>query len=57
MEWGKLDWFVFGFIIGWLFMPVYKILTRIVEEAKIAKREWHNTTSTSKRSGPDEHAP
>jgi hypothetical protein len=57
MEWGKLDWFVFGFIIGWLFMPVYKILTRIVEEAKIAKREWHNPTSTSNRSGPDEHAP
>ena len=57
MEWNKLDWFVCGFVIGWLFMPVYKILTKIIEEAKIAKREWHNPKSTSNRSGPDEHAP
>jgi hypothetical protein len=53
----KFEWFICGFLVGWLFIPVYKLLTIIIKEAKLARSEWHNPQSTSNRSGPDEHAP
>jgi hypothetical protein len=40
MEWTKLDWFVLGLAIGLFWLPVWRIGKRIVEEAKIAKKEW-----------------
>jgi hypothetical protein len=40
MEWTKLDWFVFGFVLGFLWNPVWRIGKRIVEEARIAQKEW-----------------
>ncbi len=37
-----LEWFIYGFIAGWVFGPLVKILTKIREEAKIARDEWRN---------------
>ena len=39
-EWSKIDWFLLGLAIGWLGTPVWRLLTVIVKEAKIAKQEW-----------------
>ena len=36
----KLDIFLYGFVLGWFANPIWKILTKIVEEAKLAKDEW-----------------
>ena len=36
-----LEWFIYGFAVGWVANPAWKILTRIVEEAKIARQQWH----------------
>lgn len=35
-----LEWFIYGFVVGYVANPLWRILTRIVEEAKIAKDEW-----------------
>ena len=32
--------FIYGFVLGWFANPIWKILTKIVEEAKLAKDEW-----------------
>ena len=53
----KFEWFICGFLIGWLFIPLYKLLTKIAEEAKLARQEWGNPKSISTRNDPDEHAP
>jgi hypothetical protein len=55
-EWSKADWFFLGAAIGWFANPFWRILTRIVKEATIAKQEWRNPPSTTKRNR-DEHAP
>jgi hypothetical protein len=55
-EWTKFDWFLFGAAIG-IFVPFASTaLTKIIHEAKIAKQEWRNPPSPSKRNR-DEHAP
>jgi hypothetical protein len=40
--WHALEWFIYGFVVGWFANPIWRLLTRIVEEAKIAKDEWRN---------------
>lgn len=34
--------FVYGFGLGYFALPIWKLLTKIWEEAKIAKQEWRN---------------
>lgn len=54
-----LDWitpFIYGFIAGWIANPFWRLLTKIVNEAKIAKQEWRNPPTPTKRTR-DEHAP
>lgn len=34
--------FVYGFALGWFANPIWRILTKIYSEAKIAKDEWRN---------------
>ena len=41
-----LEWFVYGFVCGFLATPVYKFLTKFWEELKIARQQWHR--------GPDQ---
>ena len=36
-----LGWFVYGFMLGWIANPLWRLLTKIVQEAKIARNEWH----------------
>jgi hypothetical protein len=40
--WHAVEWFVYGTIVGYFAHPIWQLLTRIVEEAKIAKTEWRN---------------
>jgi len=40
--WHAVEWFVYGAVVGYFAHPVWHLLTRIVEEAKIAKTEWRN---------------
>jgi hypothetical protein len=40
IEWTKADWFAIGLALGWFANPIWRILTKIVEEAKIAKSDW-----------------
>ena len=56
IEWSKVDWFALGLVLGWFSTPIYRLLTRIVKEAKIAKQEWRNPPTPTKRNR-DEHAP
>ena len=55
-EWTKVDWFAIGLALGWFANPIWRILTKIANEAKIAKQEWRNPPSPIKRNR-DEHAP
>jgi hypothetical protein len=55
-EWSKVDWFAIGIVIGWFANPIWRFLTIIVKEAKIAKQEWRNPPTPTKRNR-DEHAP
>jgi hypothetical protein len=55
-EWSKVDWFALGLALGWFANPVWRILTKIANEAKIAKQEWRNPPELTKRTR-DEHAP
>ena len=32
--------FTYGFVLGYLWNPIWKILTKIWTEAKLAKNEW-----------------
>ncbi len=47
------EWFFYGFVAGMLTVPVFKFLTQLLKEYKIAKLEWHNPHRRSN----DEHAP
>jgi len=40
--WHAVEWFVYGAVVGYFAHPIWHLLTRIVEEAKIAKTEWRN---------------
>lgn len=44
MTWQQFfDWlspFIWGFLIGYLWFPVYKILKKIWYEVKLAQQEW-----------------
>jgi hypothetical protein len=40
--WHAIEWFVYGAIVGYFAHPIWHLLTRIVEEAKLAKDEWRN---------------
>jgi hypothetical protein len=40
--WHAIEWLIYGFVVGWFANPIYRLLTRIVEEAKIAKDQWRN---------------
>jgi hypothetical protein len=40
--WHAIEWFAYGAIVGYFAQPIYNLLTKIVEEAKIAKTEWRN---------------
>jgi hypothetical protein len=40
--WHAIEWFVYGAVVGYFAHPIYHLLTRIVQEAKIAKDEWRN---------------
>jgi hypothetical protein len=55
-EWPKVYWFALGLVLGWLAAPIWRLLTVIVKEAKIAKQEWRNPPTPNKRTR-DEHAP
>jgi hypothetical protein len=55
IEWTKADWFAIGLAIGWFANPIWRLLTRIVKEAKIAKQEWKNPETIHR--SRDEHAP
>jgi hypothetical protein len=37
-----LEWFIYGFVSGYFAYPIWKLLTKIYSEAKIAKDEWRN---------------
>jgi hypothetical protein len=52
-----LEWFFYGYAAGILTSPIRKFLTKITQEAKLAKQEWGNPKSISTRNDPDEHAP
>lgn len=41
-----LEWFIYGFVAGWVANPAWQLLTKIIEEAKIASQEW--------KKGPDQ---
>jgi len=32
--------FIYGFLLGWLWYPIWKIIKKIYSEAKIAQRDW-----------------
>jgi hypothetical protein len=34
--------FVWGFVLGYFWHPVWTLCKRIVEEAKLARKEWRN---------------
>jgi len=36
-----LEWFLYGFIAGYFAHPLWILLTKIVQEAKLARDEWH----------------
>jgi hypothetical protein len=55
-EWTKADWFAIGLALGWFSKPIWRLLTKILNEAKIAKQEWRNPPTSTKRTR-DEHAP
>jgi hypothetical protein len=57
IEWTKLDWFAFGLALGWFANPIWRLLTRILKEAKIAKQEWRNPSNPLDKRNRDEHAP
>lgn len=40
MEWTKFDWFVLGAVLGYAWSPIWRIIKKIIEEAKIARRDW-----------------
>lgn len=44
MTWQEItDWlgpFVWGFALGFFWYPIWQILKKIWEEAKLAKKEW-----------------
>jgi len=35
--------FVYGFVIGYFWHPVWQLGKRIIEEAKLAKKEWRKS--------------
>jgi hypothetical protein len=37
----EFEWFVYGFATGWFAVPICHIGKRIVEEARIAQRNWN----------------
>ena len=55
--WTALEWFFYGYAAGILTPPIRKILTKFIEEVKLARQEWGNPKSISTRNDPDEHAP
>ena len=54
--WHAIEWFIYGAIAGWFANPFWRLLTKIVNEATIAKQEWRNPLPPTKRTR-DEHAP
>lgn len=36
----EIEWFIYGFFAGFLAHPLYIIIEKVIEEAKIAKRDW-----------------
>jgi hypothetical protein len=40
--WHAVEWFAYGAIVGYFAHPIWQLLTKIVEEAKLAKDEWRN---------------
>jgi hypothetical protein len=42
MFWNNLEWFIYGAVFGYFWNPVWRIAKKIVEEAQIARKEWHN---------------
>lgn len=37
-----LGLFLYGAAAGYFFYPIYKIIKKIIYEAKLASKEWHN---------------
>jgi hypothetical protein len=40
--WHAVEWFIYGLIVGYFALPVWNLLTKIVQEVKLAKDEWRN---------------
>jgi hypothetical protein len=36
-----LEWFVYGFVCGFLATPAWRFLTKCIEEYKLAQQQWH----------------
>jgi len=41
-----LEWFFYGFVLGFIWRPMTSFLTTLVKEIKIARQQWHK--------GPDQ---
>lgn len=35
-----LEMFVYGFVLGYFCNPVWRLIKKIINEAKLAKKEW-----------------
>lgn len=35
-----LEMFVYGFALGYFYNPVWRIIKKIIHEARLAKKEW-----------------
>jgi hypothetical protein len=38
--WHAIEWFIYGFLAGWLLDPAWHLIKRIWQEAKVARDEW-----------------
>lgn len=38
----KFEYFVYGFMVGILFLPCVSIIKKVIAEAKLAKQEWRS---------------